>query len=225
MVMKFDKSLASGGGVSTPVVFQYSADGVSSWTPTLDTTIHKYWRWSTDSGKTFSPNLVPFTPPDMDATKFGWFNYNNSIPSQLIPGNVWTTLQNDALGIETITTYSPPDIDSMLDAATGRVLLNDLAVGDEVYIRHTINVTPLANGVTYSFSHLFGADPNTYRLPIGVPTSLTEGAGIPTGTFLVDTHFFVKDNNSKMGGMLPQILVNNDCMVNYTGFYISVNRR
>lgn len=225
MSMKFDKSLASGGGVSTPVIFQYSADGVSGWTEVLDKSIHKYWRWSTNGGASFSPNLVPFTPPDMDATKFGWFNYNNSIAEQVIPANVWTTMQNDALGIETVTSFSPPDIATMLDTVEGRVILRDLAVGDEVYIRHTINVIPMANGVTYSFSHLFGSGAQAYRLPIGVPTTLTEGGGIPTGTFLVDTHFFVKDDNSRLGGMLPQILVTNDAIVNYTGFYISVNRR
>lgn len=163
--------------------------------------------------------------PDPSTSKFGWFNYNNSQQFQSIPGGVWTTLQNDAQGIETVTTYSPPDIDSMLDTLTGRVLLADLQIGDEVYIRHTINVIPMTNGTSYSFSHLFGTDASTYRLPIGVPTTLDDGGGVPTGTFLVDTHFFVKDANSQLGGMLPQILVSNDAMVTYTGCYISVNRR
>ena len=225
MPIKFDKSLATERGIGTPVIFQYSADGVTGWSPTLDTAIHKYWRWSTNGGASFSPNLVPFTPLDMDATKFGWFNYDNSVASQLIPAETWTTLQNDALGIETITAYSPADIDSMLDTATGRILLEDLQVGDEVYIRHTINVTPMANNTTYSFSHLFGSGLQSYRLPIGVPSTLNEGGGVPTGTFLVDTHFFVKDNNSRLGGMLPQIYVTGDSMVNYTGCYLSVNRR
>lgn len=156
---------------------------------------------------------------------FGWFNYNNSIPSQVIPANQWTTLQNDTLGVETNTQFSPTDITRMLDAATGRVILNELKVGDEVFIRYTINIVPYTNNTTYYFSHYFGEGPAAYRLPLGVPTILDEGAGIPTGDFLVDTHFFIKDDAARISGMLPQVNVTSESVINYTGCYISVNRR
>ncbi|WYV99679.1 hypothetical protein Kassivere_00187 [Pseudomonas phage vB_PpuM-Kassivere] len=156
---------------------------------------------------------------------FGWFNYNNTIPSQMIPANVWTTIQNDTLGVETYTQYSPPDVNRMLDPVTGRVMLDELKVGDEVFIRHTINVVPYTNNTTYSFSHYFGDGGFEYRLPIGVSTILDEGAGVPTGDFLVDTHFFIKNENARLAGMLPQIFVTSEAMINYTGCYISVNRR
>lgn len=231
MPLKFANSLPIGGAGSggsaskQPFIIQYSADGRTGWTTTLDTAIHKYWRWSTDGGITFSPDLVNFTPTVDMLGKFGWFNYNNSIPSQQIPGGVWTTIQNDTLGIETNDLYSPSDIERMLDPVTGRVLLDQLQVGDEVYIRHTLNIVSNSNNTAYSLSHFFGSGADSYRLPIGVPTTLDEGAGIPTGVFLIDTHFFIKDENSKLNGMLPQIFVSNDSTLNYTGCYISVNRR
>lgn len=156
---------------------------------------------------------------------FGWFNYNNTIPSQVIPADQWTTIQNNAMGVETYTQFSPTDVDSMLDPLTGRVLLSGLKVGDEVFIRHTINVVPYTNNTTYSFSHLFGSGPASYRLPIGVSTILDEGAGVPTGDFLVDTHFFIKNEDARLSGMLPQVLVTGESVINYTGCYISVNRR
>ena len=43
-------------GTNAPaVVYNYSIDGLSGWTPTLNVATHKYWRWSTDNGATWIP--------------------------------------------------------------------------------------------------------------------------------------------------------------------------
>ncbi len=42
------------------VLFQYSANGTSGWSETLNTSIHKYWRWSSDGGNTWSADGVRF---------------------------------------------------------------------------------------------------------------------------------------------------------------------
>jgi hypothetical protein len=51
-------------GVDAPqMLINYSVDGVSGWTPTLNILTHKYWRWSTDNGVTWtptSPNVAMF---------------------------------------------------------------------------------------------------------------------------------------------------------------------
>lgn len=156
---------------------------------------------------------------------FGWFNYDNGIASQIIPGGQWTTIQNDTLGPNTYTNFPPDLVTRMIDPATGKILLDELDVGDEVYIRHTINVIPSTNLTSYSFSQLFGEGPGQYRLPIGMPTTLNDGGAVPTGDFLFDTHFFILDENSRVNGMLPQILVSNETEIRYTGCYISVTRR
>jgi hypothetical protein len=36
------------------IMVQYSADGVSGWSPTLISGTHKFWRWSTDGGLTYT---------------------------------------------------------------------------------------------------------------------------------------------------------------------------
>lgn len=156
---------------------------------------------------------------------FGWFNYNNSNNTQVVPADVWTTLANDSLGDATYTNFPPDEVSRMLDPTTGRILLDELDVGDEVYIRHTINLMPKANTTAYSFSHYFGNDPGSFRLPIGMSSVLDEGAGTPTGDFVLDTHFFILDDNSRLNGMLPQVLVSNETEVIYKGCYISVTRR
>lgn len=41
-------------------LFEYSSSGDSGWTSDLNTSIHKFWRWSTNNGATWTPNYVRF---------------------------------------------------------------------------------------------------------------------------------------------------------------------
>ncbi|WVX87598.1 hypothetical protein EniLVp02_0259 [Vibrio phage EniLVp02] len=43
------------------LLFQYSEDGHTNWTDNLIPAIHKYWRWSTDGGLTWSADYVKMT--------------------------------------------------------------------------------------------------------------------------------------------------------------------
>ncbi len=43
------------------MAIQYSATGNSGWQNTVNLSIHKYWRWSTDGGSTWSPDFVKFS--------------------------------------------------------------------------------------------------------------------------------------------------------------------
>ena len=49
------------GDDAVPLQIQYSADGSTNWTGTLNTSLHKYWRWSTDGGATWSPDGVRYS--------------------------------------------------------------------------------------------------------------------------------------------------------------------
>lgn len=51
---------AKGDNAPTPL-FQYSASGDSGWSNTINTSIHKYWRWSIDGGVSWSPNYIKFS--------------------------------------------------------------------------------------------------------------------------------------------------------------------
>lgn len=164
------------------------------------------------------------TPQPM-STGFGWFNYANSKPTQVIPGGVWTTIENDSLGTVTNTNYPPFGITRMLDVPTGRILFDELKVGDEIYIRHIVNVIPFTNNTTYAFSHYVGSGVQLRRLPIGEQTLLNAGGGVPTGLVVIDTHLYISDENSRMGGMLPQVFVSNEATIEYAGCYISVTKR
>ena len=49
------------GDNAPPVKFQYSENGHSDWSDTLVVASHKFWRWSTDDGLSWSPNYIPYS--------------------------------------------------------------------------------------------------------------------------------------------------------------------
>lgn len=156
--------------------------------------------------------------------KFGWWNYENSGPDQSIPAGVWTTITNNALGPLTNTSFKPSDMGDILDPATGRIKTEELKSGDEIYVRHLINITPMSGTAECAFSHLSGLQ-GQIRIPTGTKMWLNEGAGVPTDFFLLDAHFYIKDEDERLSGMYPQVYMSNNATLEYKGCYISVNRR
>jgi hypothetical protein len=161
---------------------------------------------------------------DGTAKKVGWFSYDNLNETQDIPPNVWTTIMNDGAGSGTNTQYAPTGVTRMLDTNTGRILLDQLQLGDEVYIRHIINVIPNVNNLKYTISHFFGDGPQSERLPLGPQTLLMAGAGAATEQYLLDTHFFMDRENTRQFGVVPQIFTTGPLTIQYTGCYISIIR-
>jgi len=155
----------------------------------------------------------------------GFFNYQNAGALQNIQAGEWATLANDGAGIYTESAYAPKDVSAMLDPATGRVLLSDLAEGDQVYMRLTISVTPYTTGSSVLFRALFGQDGQQYEVPFGPFITPPGGAGANTGLFAVDTQFYVRDLNTRMGGLLPQIKCSARADIEFSAMYISVTRR
>lgn len=49
------------GDNAPSIKIQYSVNGSSGWTENIDITVHKYWRWSSDNGISWSPNYVKFS--------------------------------------------------------------------------------------------------------------------------------------------------------------------
>jgi hypothetical protein len=131
---------------------------------------------------------------------------------------------NNGAGIYSTSEFLPPGIDRMLDIETGRILVDQLDVGDEMYIRHTLNVIPLMNNLSYQLSHLNGSEAQAYRLPLGSKTTLVGGA-VPTDIFVVETRIYIRNDDVRLNGILPQILLSGEGRVEYLGSYISVNRR
>lgn len=165
---------------------------------------------------------------------FGFMDYNNTL-AQLPPvANVWTKLTNNGLGANTLKTYKPIGVTELVntdmvgalpDTDNGRLLFSELSLGDQVTIRHTLSITPNSNGQTFQLRHLVGQAGQEYALPMGVPIKMEQGGGVSTSDFTVEATIYIGDENTRLGGALPQILISGNATVNYKGVYVSVIKR
>ncbi len=161
--------------------------------------------------------------PAQRKKEFGLYYYENSVTQQIIPANTWTTIDLDGLGPNTSLLYAPEGVGDILIPGQGGFDLSNLSLGDEIYIRHVINVTPSLSGTDYMFSHLIGSEPQGFRLP-----TLSEslgGAGRSTGWFVIDTHFFLQTDQQRITGMFPQIYGTGTLTINHFSTYLSISRR
>lgn len=165
---------------------------------------------------------------------FGFMDYNNTLEQAPPDANVWTKLTNNGSGGSTLKTYKPIGVGELLDvtmsgssptASNGRLIFDELSLGDQVTIRHTLSLMPNSNGQTFQLRHLVGSAGSEYSLPMGVPVKMGRGGGRSTGDFTVESTIYIGDDNTKNGGAVPQILVSGDCLVAYKGVYISVIKR
>lgn len=164
-------------------------------------------------------------PGGLNNNGFGWFSYRNTLPNQVVNGGEWATISNNGAGQFTETSFAPPGVTEMFNPVNGAILLNQLQTGDQVYIRHTLSITPYINGVNVLFRNLVNPGVSEYSMPFGPPALLDGGAGVPTGLFVVDSHFYIRDQATLTGGLLPQIYGDGTFEMEYQGIYLSVTRR
>lgn len=187
-------------------------------------------------GGPFDGQLLPFFISSVhpyekvSLATFGFMDYNCQQAQNPPTPNAWNTLNNDGLGPNTLKTYKPIGVSELVntnlpDANNGRLLFSDLSLGDQVTIRHTLNITPNSNGQTFQLRHLVGQSGQEYSLPMGVPIKMEQGGGTATGDFTVEATIYIGDENTRLGGALPQILVNGQATIDYKGVYISVIKR
>ena len=165
---------------------------------------------------------------------FGFMDYNNTLAQAQPTINTWTKLTNNGLGANTLKTYKPigatelvnTDMAGAVPAAdNGRLLFSELSLGDQVTIRHTLNITPNSNGQTFQLRHLVGQTGQQYSLPMGVPIKMENGGGVTTGDFTVEATIYIGDENTRLGGAIPQILLSGNATIDYKGVYVSVIKR
>ena len=155
---------------------------------------------------------------------FGVYYYDNSIENQDIPAETWTTLEMDGKGPQTNIEFAPEGVGNILDPDSGKILLSKLSEGDELYIRHTVNITPYVAGTTFAFNHRIGDQADAFRVPT-TQTAFLGSAGVPTGDFIISTQLFARGEDQIQEGVFPQIYASNNVRVHHTAMYISVTRR
>lgn len=192
------------------------------------------------SGGPFDGQTLPYFVSEVHGytrvslSTFGFMDYNNLAAQGGVVANTWTRLINDGSGPSTLKIYKPIGVAELVDttysmglptAGNGRLLLSDLSLGDQVTIRHTLNITPNSNGQTFQMRHLVGQTGSEYSLPMGVPIKMEQGGGVSTGDFTIEATIYIGDENTRLGGALPQIRLSGTAAVVNRGVYISVIKR
>lgn len=179
----------------------------------------------------FTGQLLPYFVSQVHAytivplSSFGFVDCSNSGGAQSLTINTWTTLLNDCAGVYTNTDYLPIGVTQLVDPVTGKLDFSELSIGDQVIIRHTLDITPNSNGQTFQLRHLVGQSGQEYDLPVNIPAKMEQGGGIPTGRFTISDVIYIGNENTRLGGALPQLKVNGNASVQYHGVYIGVTKR
>lgn len=164
------------------------------------------------------------TPEPVGQGLGGFFNYQNTGAVQTLVANTWTTLQNNALGSFTELSFAPDGVSSMLDSTTGRIKLDGLKVGDQVNIRQMISSMGYVNNMPVTFRNYAGQTGQQYAIPFGSTVLMNTGAGVVIGPYAVESRMYIRDENTRLGGILPQIMTSGTSEITCHETYISVIR-
>jgi hypothetical protein len=117
--------IRGGKGTDAPqLIIEYSANGSTGWSATLNPALHKFWRWSVDGGVTWSP-----VPPA--TARFSASGDGNGVPAPyeytIGPNNILELRK----GTEVISTVDEHGFWSIESLSTGN---GDLYLGEGHYV-------------------------------------------------------------------------------------------
>ena len=168
-------------------------------------------------------NMVSnMVPPMGDG---GFADYNDTSTSSTpvtLADDVWTDFPNDGAGA--FTNIKLPDgVTTMLDPATGAILLDELPIGSSVIIRMDYTVTPSTNNAAIDFRYALGAGAGSYTLETNLGR-LDKGSGIPYRHALSAHYIYVGDNNTKDNPVQPQVRVSGGGTLVNAGMVLEVRK-
>ena len=158
--------------------------------------------------------------------KIGWADYADSSASDVfVDAGEWYEPENDGLGSATNTQYLPFGVDRLMSTPDGGIDLTGLSIGDEIEVRHTLEVKPFSNGKYVTMRHALGAiDSETY-LYIGFPQKMEQGGWTSTGNVVVTGRFYIGSETTRTNKVRFQVKVDGNSKISYKGCYISVIKR
>lgn len=156
----------------------------------------------------------------------GWANYADSASApapgpgvpQLIPGGVWTTVQNDGMGTRTDIRFLPSGVTRLYNPATQELDFDQIPVGRTGLVRTNFTFVPTVNNTAAQIRIRFNAF-GGWTLTTHIP-SFNNGAGIPYQQVSTFDLFFIE---STYGGAQVQVYVENDTNLYNQGYYIKVD--
>jgi len=156
----------------------------------------------------------------------GFADYNDTstttTPLNLL-ADTWTVLPNDGLGEFTNLTYLPNDITQLLDVSTGAIDPTQLILGDAIFVRTDLRITPSVNGAFLQFRYALGTGPAAYFLGKQLG-SLANGGGVEYAFQFVD-FIYMGDENTRGNPIVLVVNCSEDATFTNLGTVIQVFRR
>jgi len=158
----------------------------------------------------------------MQHTPGGFIDYNDTgtaaSPIALV-ADTWTTVTNNGMGSSTNQNFLPAGVSELMDTSSGAFDFTDLSLGDTVFIRNDISVTPNVNNASLELRYQLGTGSGLYYLEKRLGR-LDEGSGRPYRISLEPDQIYMGDSNTRDNPGVLQVklssagsLVNAGCAI------------
>ena len=150
----------------------------------------------------------------------GFWDYSNSSPTQNIEASVWTKLENNGLGAQTLKDFALPYHPEIFNTQTNQLDFNNLEIGDTVDLRVIFNITTNVNNQIFRVSQFSGIGEFEYEIPI-----IAEQQFKNHGTYSVSafSEFYIGNELTKNNPSEIRFYSDSPAIVEVVGWYIKVS--
>lgn len=110
-----------------------------------------------------------------------------------IVDNVYVTITNDGLGAETNDGTKPPNVTDLMDIPSGELNFSDLEVGDAIFVRNDLTVTPDSANSILSNRYTLGSGGGIFTLEGTV--AILKNGGVPYRQSFVSVYIYMGSQN------------------------------
>lgn len=127
----------------------------------------------------------------------GFIDYNDTSTTAsplVLLADTWTTIPNDGQGAFTNKAFAPDGIQEIMDSQ-GRIVPNQLSLGDYIFVRNDFRVSPNINNALLEFRYELGGGADLYHLETNVGR-LDDGSGKYYHYSLSTDYIYMGDTNT-----------------------------
>ena len=156
----------------------------------------------------------------------GFADYNDTSTTTIplvLTADTWTDIPNNGAGSNTNLGSLPYGVTRLMNTTNGKLVFDELSVGDFVTIRNDIVVKPKVNNSRVETRYVLGVGAGQYFLS-SASERLDSGSGIEYNFTLKPDFVYVGDSNTKDNPVTIQIKLNCDGVLINKGTAIGVNK-
>jgi len=154
----------------------------------------------------------------------GFIDYNDTTGAVSIVANTWTDIPNNGLGAFTNKTYKPIGVTEFMDVSTGYIDVNEINLGDSIFLRNDFKINPNTNNALLEFRYELGAGTNVYTLETTLGR-LDNGSGKEYRFSLKADLIYMGDLNTKNNPIKLQVKLSTNGVLTNAGSVIQLIKR